>query len=612
MPNSVVVAALALATIASAQECTFRRNPEAFLDRQAAAARNVFERTRRLGPITTPKSEAMPLASTLAPRNMIDEEIFGALATAGVPSAAISTDEEFLRRVTLDLAGRLPTPAEVRSFTASDSATKRDDWIESLIGSPAFVDKWTMWWGDLFENCQYPALFDRRVDGRNAYYNYIKSFVKSNKTLRDVQYELLTASGNHYDLGTVNFPITALTNMGPRQDAYDNGLVKTATYFLGMAQYDCLLCHNGRGHLDQINLWGSHVARMEAWQMAAHFAHLNIAGRNVPASSFYVNSLDVSENKTGTYDLNTTTGNRPARTPVGTTKNLTPVYRGTGAVPPDADWRAALARSLYKDPMFATNFVNRFWREFMGMGLVEPYDMLDPDRLDPDNPPSDPWTLQATHPRLLKRLADAFADSDFDVQGLMRMIVQSNAYQMSSRYDGQWSLAMVPLFARHYPRRLWAEEMHDVIVNGTGVYGNYTLTRLPSVKLAIQLPDPSEPNNDFTANNFMNYFLRGNRDSQPRSSALSIQQRMAMMNDPFVGNRVKAASANLAALFKITDNPQVTEEIYLTFLGRRPTDAEQQAAQKLLSTAANATDRNTYLEDLVWAVINKAEFQFSY
>ena len=600
-----------LAFLGVAQECTFRANPDAFLERQTRVAREVFERTNQgVSRSSRPgkKSDAVP-ASTLTPRNFIDEEVFGTLAAKNVPSAAMSTDEEFVRRVTLDLTGKLPAPADIRAFVASDSTTKRDDWIDKLLGSPAYVDKWTMWWGDLLENCSFPGLFDRRQDGRNVYYNYIKDFVQRNRTLRDVTFELLAANGNHYDVGMVNFAMTARTNMGPSQDTYDQGLVKTATFFLGMSQYDCLLCHNGRGHLDQINVWGARQTRMDAWKMSAHFAHLTFAGANVPSNNFYFYSSIVGEKTTGTYDLNTTSGNRPARQPVGTTKNLTPEYRDTGAKPKDSNWRMALGQVLSQDPMYATNFANRFWRELMGMGLVEPYDMLDPDRLDPDNPPEDPWTLQATHPVLLKKLAQAFVDSDFNVKELLRLIVQSNAYQMSSRYDGPFTPDMVPLFARHYPRRLWAEEIHDIIVTGTGQFNNYTPTRLPATKWAMQLPEPAEPNNDGSTANFLNTFLRGNRDSQQRSSSLSILQRLALMNDPFVVNRTKATAANLAAMFKIADNGQVVEEIFLTFLGRRPTDAESQA---MVAAFANATDRNAFLEDLVWACINKADFQFSY
>ena len=135
-------------------------------------------------------------------------------------------------------------------------------------------------------------------------------------------------------------------------------------------------------------------------RMAAHFARLNMPGRNVPSTDNLFQSFDISDRVTGTYDLSTTTGNRPPRVAPGGpgTQNVTPEYRETLAKPRDGNWRAAFAESLIQDPMFATNFVNRFWREFFGMGLVEPYDMLDPLRLDPGNPPPAPWTLQATHP----------------------------------------------------------------------------------------------------------------------------------------------------------------------------------------------------------------------
>ncbi len=597
----------------SAAECSFRSDPNAFLERQQRGVRDVFDRTIRASASRSTRASVEP-ASTLPRKSFIDEEIFAKLSETNVPSAGLSTDEEFVRRITLDLTGRMPSPTEIRAFVADNAPEKREALISKLVGSPSFNDKWTMWWGDLLENCQFPALFDRRENGRNAYYNYIKTFVEGDFSLRDVVTELITANGNHYDVntGASNFSLTARTNMGPAQDTYDNGLVKAATYFLGMAQYDCLLCHNGRGHLEEVNLWGSRTTRMDAWKMAAHFSRLNMPGRNAPSTDFFYQSVDISERATGTYDLNTTTGNRPTRAAIGTLRNLQPEYRVTAVAPTDGKWREAFAKSLLKDPMFATNFVNRFWREFFGMGLVEPYDMLDPDRLDPAKPPAAPWTLQATHPVLLQKLAQEFQASDFNVRYLIKLIVRSNAYQMSSRYEGKWTLDMVPLFARHYPRRLWAEEVHDIITTASGDLPTYTQAKLPNVRYAMQLSDTDEPRSNGAVGSFLNSFLRGNRDSRQRSSDQTILQRMAIMNDTFVTNRTRAAAPNLAVLFKIADNKEVTEEIYLTFLGRKPSEAESQTAVKFLSAAPNATDRNNLLEDLVWTCINKADFVFSY
>jgi hypothetical protein len=601
----------------SAAECSYRSNPDAFLEREArGVAKRVFERTNAAATAMprSARTAALEPASSLPPRNFIDEEIFAKLREANVPSAALSTDEEFIRRVTLDLTGQLPSPQQIRDFVAMDSATKRDELIDRLIASPAFTDKWTMWWGDLLENCAFPGLFDRREDGRNAYYKFIKGFVQADMSLRDIVPQLITATGNHYDAdtGAANFPITAKTNMGPAQDTYDNGLVKATTYFLGMSQYDCLLCHNGRGHLEEINLWGARRTRLEAQKMAAFFSRLNMPGRNAPAGSFYQFSYDVSDRATGTYDLNTTTGNRPARTAIGSLRNLTPEYRDGTPAPGGTNWRESFAQFLYKDPMLAVNFVNRFWRELFGMGLVEPYDLLDPDRLDPSNPPPEPWTLQATHPVLLQKLAQEFRASDLNLRHILRTIVRSNAYQMSSRYEGKWTLDMVPLFARHYPRRLWAEEIHDIISTGSGQFQDYTLRNMPPVRYAMQFPDTDEPRSAGAVASFLNFFIRGNRDSRMRSSDQTILQRLAIMNDNFVNTRTRMAAPNLTALFRIADNTQVTEEIFLAFLGRRPTEAELQTAVKYLAATTTATDRNNALEDLVWTCINKADFLFSY
>ncbi len=604
--------AFGLPALLAAAECTFLPKPQDFLERQSRAGKSVYQRTMQFA-FAARSTDRAP-ASELPPRNFIDEEIFQKLAQSKVPAARQIGDEDFLRRVSLDLTGRLPTPDEIREFLGSSSPTKRDDAVDRLLFSRAFTDRWTMWFGDLLENCSFPALFDRREDGRNAYYFWIKSAVNRNASIREMASTLITATGNHYDdvSGAANFPITGKTNMGPSQDTYDNMLVKASTMFLGMAQYDCVLCHNGRGHLDEINLWGKRTTRLEAQHMAAFFARLNMPSRNVPDADFYHFSYDVSDRTSGTYDLNTSTGNRPDRVPAGTVKNLTPEYRETAAAPQDGNWRAAFAANLTRDPMFARNFANRLWREMFGLGLVEPYDMLDPDRLDPSNPPPAPWALQATHPELLEKLAGFLTDTDFNFREFLRLLVFSNAYQMSSRYDGPWKVDYVPLFARHYPRRLMAEEIHDRIALATGVLGSYVIKNWAApATLALQLPEPAEPRKDGNVANFLNFFLRGNRDSQPRTQDLTILQRLNIMNDPFVLNRLKvSASPGLQAIARIADNGGAVEELFLRFLARRPSDSERQSAMKYLETGQ--ADRNGLIEDLAWVAVNKAEFLFSY
>ena len=174
-------------------ECSFIANREDFLQRQSKAAQSVYHRT--LQAKLAPKAS---VAAADAPRrNFIDSEIFRKLEQSNVPAAELSNDAEFLRRISLDLTGRLPTPSEIRTFLGDSDPKKRDAVIDKLLGAQAFTDKWTMWFGDLLENCSFPALFDRREDGRNAYNSWIRKSVAENKPIRQMAFDLVTATGNH-------------------------------------------------------------------------------------------------------------------------------------------------------------------------------------------------------------------------------------------------------------------------------------------------------------------------------------------------------------------------------------------------------------------------------
>jgi hypothetical protein len=327
------------------------------------------------------------------------------------------------------------------------------------------------------------------------------------------------------------------------------------------------------------------------------------------------NSYEVSDAAAGTYDLNTTYGNRPNRTKIGTVVNLTPSYRATGAAPKDTNWRAAFAQNLVNDPLFSINLANRLWKQMFNLGLIDPVDTIDPARLDAANPPPDPWTLQPTHPVLLGKLAKAFADGGYQLRPFLRLLVQSTAYQLSSGYEGDWSPDYIPLYARHYPRRIEGEEVHDAIAKATAILGSYSMQYMDgTMAWAMQLPEPLEPRkNEGNANVFMSTFFRGNRDNQQRSQAGSIQQQLYLMNDQFVTNRVKvAASPKLKAMTAIAKDSDLIDEVFLTFLSRYPTDYERSKALPFLAKANTAALRSTAVEDLAWVCINKVDFLFSY
>jgi hypothetical protein len=630
------------------QGCTFTAKPDEFLSAQSRTRSYIYETTGKLSRARYGDKQGDTVQATDIPRrNLIDDEIFGKLASLNIPSAPLTTDEEFLRRITLDLTGRIPTPDQIRAFVADTSAGKRNQVIDQLLASDEFTDKFTIWMGDLLQNTA-TALstsnFNRQIDGRNKFYNYIRTFIAADRSFHDLAWETIAATGNNFadDTGAVNFMVGVQTAMGPAQDSYDMGLTKTATIFLGMGHYDCIGCHNGRGHLDQISLWGKNATRTEAWRMAAFFSRVRWSIRNNQSTQYtdrLYNSTEVNEVSTGQYEANTNFGNRPFRcaNALGpdpktnrclATQSIQPEYRVTGAKPTNGNWRGAYAENLTKDPMFARNFANRLWKVFFNLGLVDPVDTLDPDRLDPKNPPPAPWSLQATHPELLEKLAAAFTQDYFTLRPFVKLLVSSSAYQLSSRYNGEWKMEYVPLFARHYPRRLDGEEVHDTIALATGVPGKYTVQAtiyrasptdaaqmLPDpVTSAMKLPDTAEPRSNGAVANFMNNFIRGNRDTQQRVQAASVLQELSMMNDSFVTNRTRiSASPTLAAIAKIGSNADAVNEIFLAILARSPSKMERDRAVAFLAKAGTAAAaRNTAIEDLAWACLNKVDFLFSY
>ena len=472
-----------------------------------------------------------------ATSNTIDRYLFPAMAQANVTPAPPTTDYEFVRRVTLDLAGHIPTAAQVTAFVANTSATKRADYIETLLASPQWADKWTMYYADFLQNNSQNTQITRFKDGVAAFNTYIRDSLTSGKPYDQMVREIISSQGtDSYTQGEVNWLVGGVVTGGPQQDIWDQQTANIADSFLGIAHVNCLLCHDGRGHLDSLSLWGSQTTRMQAWWLSSFMSRTTTPRTTVSTNVYYWGLLD--NPKLANYPLNTLTGNRPARQPVGSIKNVAPQYLFGGQTPATGEnYRQALAQFVTSDFQFARAAVNFMWAQFFGMGIVDPPDTFDPDRLDPNNPPTipwptnptQPWPLQPSNPQLLNALAQDFINSKYDVKALMREIVNSQAYQLSSRYNGTWNAAWAPLFARKMVRRLWAEELHDAITTTSGVIPSYNMgTVYGTVSYAMQLPEPLNmpDGGNGAVNNFLNSFLRGNRDDQPRKGDGSILQAL--------------------------------------------------------------------------------------
>ncbi|MBI3933417.1 MAG: DUF1549 domain-containing protein, partial [Acidobacteria bacterium] len=315
----------------------------------------------------------------------IDSHIFSVQQQKNIQPATLTTDAEFLRRVTIDLTGRIPTAAQVQQFLADTDPQKRAHAIDRLLDSSEWVDRWTMWLGDLLHNNSTSAQINRGTPGRDALYQFIKTSVQDNKPYNQFVAELLTGSGDSYVSGPANFIVGGTMSMGPVQDTYDRQWVQAATMFLGLKNFDCLLCHNGEGHLEGVNLWASQVKRSEAWGLAAFFSRVRMRRADGAIGATWT----VTEAATGGYNLNTTSGNRPTRAAVdGVRSPVLPQYMFSGRQLTASDnFRVVLAQELTQDLQFARATVNYLWAHFFGIGIVDPPDAFDLARLDPRNPP---------------------------------------------------------------------------------------------------------------------------------------------------------------------------------------------------------------------------------
>jgi hypothetical protein len=612
----------------SVADCTFERDPDTYLvgfrrhmEDLAARTERVAKAIPRPGDLRTANASVEDVPS----RNYIDDHIFGKMRDDGVPHAPLASDAEFLRRATLDLTGRIPTAAEAREFLADENPKKRTDLIARLINTQGFVDKWTMFYGDLLKNTPQPSTTNViYAEGRNALYNTIYDFVEKNTPYDVFAQKVITANGNSWDYGGATYVFAMATNQGPVQDTYDTFAVRTATQFLGLSNMDCLMCHDGKGHLDKLNVWARDTKRSDAWQLSAFFSRArNTRSANMATTAGQVTYYwTVTESTGGDYTLGSTSGNRTPRTIVGGVSVVRPRYIfDAKAVSPatTANYRESFGNALVHDRQFARAAVNYLWQQMMGMGIVEPADQFDLKRLDPNNVPEG-WTVQPSHPALLEALADDFIAGGFNIRKMLETIANSSAYQLSSRFDGDWKIEYAPYFARKFTRRLWAEEVHDAICQATSILPaspgyaiDGPLVPEDNVYYAMQLPNTTNQpqGNQDGSRVFMDYFLRGNRDTNPRLDDGTILQALNMMNNNFVVRRVRNATVGSAVnklLAKTgTTDDQLIEELYLATLGRYPTAAELTSSRSALKA-----NRTQGAENLQWALLNKLEFLYSY
>jgi|SRR5579863_3172206 len=549
-------------------------------------------------------------------QNFIDEFVMGKVERDHIPHAGLATDAEFLRRIHLDLTGRLPEPDVIRKFLADRDSGKREKMIDSLLATPIegkldkpetpFLDKWTYFFGDLFRN----SAAELGVRGRNLLRDYLYSALLLNVPYNELVHDLLIArTRDNFVDGAANFllrdHVDDFNDVFINQtDSYDEMAISTSKYFLGV-NLECVSCHDGKGHLEKINLWLSQVRRAQLWRQGAFFSKLSMS------RPFGIGNEYEMLDGAGHYDVSTRSVRRMPRYKT----DVTPQFLLNGEQPKDGEtWREAYARILTGNPQFARATVNLIWAELVGVGIVDPPMDFDLARLDPANPPPAPWTIQPSHPELLEALANDFREHHYDLRRLIRLIVTSSTYQLSSHFDGEWKAEYAPYFARHFVRRLPAEEICDAISQATGLFPEIPVSDTTlKVKYVLQTRSSEDiGGKDLEpARLLLASFGQADRDKTERDLTGSMVQAAALLNSKFVKDRIKVQESG--RLWKLLNhnpplnNEEIVDEMFLAFLARPARPPEKAIAIQTLEQR-----HNQGLEDLAWSLINKTEFLYDY
>lgn len=579
-------------------------------------------KTQQAGRLTERVTAALPKpgnANRPVPhRNFIDDEIFAKMERDHIPHAPLATDEEFLRRVKLDLTGRIPKPGEVREFLADPSPDKRAKLIEKLVGNPEFVDKWAYFYMDIL-----------RANGKMGrgyvlFHYMLKESLAADRPYDDFARSVIAASAkSNYVVAAVNPIVREHVEGKPGEandgddlskvnqlDTHDELSILFAKIFLGM-NISCISCHNGQGHLEKVNVYLSHKKRSEFFQESAFLSK----SRYVPhvENSAAIMGHFLVDDKGAGYDTHADSMLRTKRTGGPNT----PKFLLTDEpARPEAEPREELGRMLTSNPQFARATVNMFWAKLMGVGLVDPYDEFDLARLDPKNLPAG-WDAQPSHPELLEKLATYFRENNYSVHKLFKLICNSSAYQLSARFPGEWNETYTKYYARKFARMLTAEELHDAIATATERPGKFVLASKKedgssdggaplTVGMAMQVPMP-QPKGELKS--FMSAFGESNRGAPPHAPVASPLQPIMMMRSPVVNDRVLASKDSHVErlLDAYKDNGKVVDELFMATLSRQPSPAERNLALNELSR-----DRVQGAQNLQWALLNLVEFLYNF
>jgi hypothetical protein len=485
--------------------------------------------------------------------NYIDKHAFAKMKMLQILPAGLCSDDEFIRRASLDATGSLPTTDEVRQFLADQDAAKRAKLIDTLLEKPTFYDFWTLKLADVLRSNR-KAIQEKGV---HVFQRWIRDSLVSDKPFDQFVRELLVAEGNSYRNPAVNY---YRVSRDPQ-----NSVETTAQLFMGV-RIQCAKCHN-----HPFEKW----TQNDYYGLAAFFARVKYKPGQEPTEEVvYVDRAgEVTQPRTG--------------------QQMAPKFLGGGIaeVAAGQDRRTALAQWLTspENPFFAKAAANRVWYHVMGRGIIDP-----PDDIRDSNPPS--------NEELLEELTQDFVKNQFSVKRLVRSIMNSRIYQLSAETNN-WNKDDVAYFSHAQVKMLTAEQLLDSICASTDLPEKFA--GLPAGTRAMQLPDPE------VKHPFLMTFGQPNRELAcecERESDSSLSQALQMINGPLVASKLRDANNRIGKLLAANrSDVEIAEELYFATLSRAPRESELKAITDHIQAAS---DRRKALEDVHWALLNSKEFLF--
>lgn len=498
--------------------------------------------------------QEMPYTPPPITGNYIDQLVGDKLLKLRILPSELCSDDEFLRRATIDIAGMLPTEEEYHEFLADAAADKRARLIDRLLARKEFSEIWAMKWSQWLMVKSSPQVSYKSMF---LYSNWLTDKIARNEPLDQVVRELLSATGGTFTRPATNFYQVERDTLKTAENV--------AQVFMGF-RTQCAQCHN-----HPFDRW----TMDDYYSFAAFFAQIGRKQGEDYRETIVFNS--------GGGEVRHPLGGRP----------MPPKFLGGDQ--PDVqgqDRRQVLAQWLTSpdNPYFATNIANRVWAHFFGRGIVE-----EVDDVRVSNPPS--------NPELLAALGQKLVEYQYDFKGLVRDICNSHAYQRSFLRNAS-NETDESNFAHANVRRIPAEMLLDCLNQVTQTREKFR--GLPLGARAIQIADGE------TSTYFLTTFGRAKRETVCACEATTdptLSQALHLLN----GEAVQGKIAQGAVVKKLLDQgktpAEVIESLYLRALARRPAADEQ---EKLLALVAAAENPQAGLEDVFWAILNSREFLFNH